>query len=310
MAHKEVASRVRTRYAAGRSRPGGTSGARYEQQQWCTDAFAESTSRHCVPPELGGGNAPRNQRSASIPRVKGSLGFSAVVVAVVVAVLGLAGSMLTGTVPDVPIAHALCGWAHSCANDPTATSALEVSHIYEVPPDHTSSLPVEPDDGETWNITATWSSDTRAVPGCSCKDLLNVAVNATVTWTDGSGWSVTCNGCNANGPIRSVSVCNEGSCGSQTDLDNGWSYKLIVDIDHTLLALPCPVPGPTANGYLSKVVYTTTSVDDGNVVDVATCTEGSSVTPTSQTWTQTDTGTFECGFGCSASGPTLSILYE
>ena len=46
-------------------------------------------------------------------------------------------------------------------------------------------------------------------------------------------------------------------------------------------------------------------------LNTTNCTLGSGVSPTSQTFTQTDNGAFECGYGCStASGPPLSITYE
>jgi hypothetical protein len=60
------------------------------------------------------------------------------------------------------------------------------------------------------------------------------------------------------------------------------------------------------------VTFASTSVDNGNpyVVGVP-CTAGSSVSPTSQAWSTTDSGGFECDFTCAAAtGPSLTISYQ
>ncbi len=78
-------------------------------------------------------------------------------------------------------------------------------------------------------------------------------------------------------------------------------YRLVVDLRD-------PV-GCCLN--LRQVAYTTTAVDDGHELDLAACRLGSRVSPTSQSFSQTDTGGFECELGCdSISGPALTIAYQ
>jgi hypothetical protein len=66
------------------------------------------------------------------------------------------------------------------------------------------------------------------------------------------------------------------------------------------------------DGKLIDVTFTSTAVDNGNPIVVGPpCSLGSSVTPTSQTWSTTDSGSFECAFSCpSVSGPSLIITYQ
>lgn len=94
-------------------------------------------------------------------------------------------------------------------------------------------------------------------------------------------------------------------------MENGYAYRLLVDIDHTS-SWRCPIGGGTYPIYLTSVDYATTSVDSGNLVDISAspCTEGSAVSPTSQTWTATDNGAFECGLSCSDNGASTAILYQ
>jgi hypothetical protein len=52
-------------------------------------------------------------------------------------------------------------------------------------------------------------------------------------------------------------------------------------------------------------------VDSGYELDQELCTLGSSVSPTSQVFSQTDNGGFECELTCSTiSGPSLTISYQ
>lgn len=199
------------------------------------------------------------------------------------------------------IAYAACGTASVCdPSDPTETSVLEVTHALVVGQTQTRA---EPDNGETWQITAYWA--TAAAATCSCLEH-SAQVTADVTWS-GSAWSVSCTGCNPTaGPIRSVSICDVDSCSSGGST-HSWVYKLIVDIDH-MQSLSCLSP-PLKPTYLARVQYETTTVDDGNVIS-GNCTEGSAGTPTSQTFTATDNGSFECSFVCSATGPSVTITYQ
>jgi hypothetical protein len=128
-----------------------------------------------------------------------------------------------------------------------------------------------------------------------------------VQWSESTdSWSATCtSGCSPTGLIRSVSICDGSECGGG---DNGWSYELIVDIQHSQNALACYAG--TVPGTLSKVVYTTTVEDDGNEIDVGDCSEGASVSPVGDPFSATDSGAFECAFSCAASGASITITYE
>ena len=223
---------------------------------------------------------------------------------VVAAVIGfLAG---VGGESGVPISSAATGIVISCGGDNTVTSALTVYHAKS---EGENVREVEPNATDTWAIGATWSA-TDADSNCPCADLKTASVAATVTWTDGTGWSVSCTGCNAlAGPIYGVSVCSVGACGATPT--NGWAYKFIVDITSSPPGQTCPgMPSTPAAAYLSSVGYTTTAVSNGNLVYTDTCTEGTAVSPTSQTWSQTDPLGFSCSFDCNASGPSVTIMYQ
>lgn len=202
------------------------------------------------------------------------------------------GFLISLPASTVPVVHAACGifpgWCPF--NDMTRTSSLSVSHAYDA---GEYDVWVEPDDTDSWTITGTWSTPFSTLyPDCSCVDMTS-SVTADVTWSDATNsWSVSCTGCNAvNGPIYAVGVCIDGaSCGSGAVVDNTAGYKLYVDVAQQP-NYPCVV-SPPQPAYIYSVEYTTTSVDDGNLLNMVACTEGSSVTPTSQTWSQTDYGTF------------------
>jgi hypothetical protein len=224
-------------------------------------------------------------------------------------VVASVGGLFFGYLAGIPVApppvYAACGAAYNCTLDNTATSSLTVNHTMT---NGAGGAPVEPDDGETWTVVATWSSDTGMPLGCSCIDLGSATATVDVQWSESTdSWSATCTaGCSATmGPIRGVSICDGSECGGG---DNGWSYELIVDIDHSLY-LNCPVSG-SKWGYLSKVAYTTTAVDDGNEIDISDCSEGAVVSPGGTPYSATDTGAFECAFTCAASGPTVTINYQ
>lgn len=225
------------------------------------------------------------------------------VLALVVGVV--AGQHITTSPIQLPSAVAACGTPITCTNDGTATGSLTVDHIHQ---DGQVVTEVEPNDGETWDITATWSTDSFENPGtCACFDQVSAAVSADVQWSDSSGWSVTCTGCAGAGPIVAVSVCDGDGCGSGPSVDNSWEYELIVDVIHTNQVL---CGGMHRNTYLTSVNFDTTTVDDGNLVDTSDCSEGSAVESTSQAFSATDTATFECGFDCSATGASVTITYE
>lgn len=241
-----------------------------------------------------------------MPRV----GFTPLLVRLSVSALltaALVAGFLAGLSADVPVASAACGSAYNCGMDGSATSSLTVSHSQS---SGGTVTPVEPDDGETWTITATWSSDLAPPnPVCKCANLATATATVDVTWSEASGWSASCtSGCNATlGPIFKVAICGVDGCGENESIDNSWSYELIVDILHTQQPL---CGGGNPNAYLSDVAYATTVVDDGNLIDESDCSEGTSVSPTSQTFSTNDSGVFECSFDCDdASGPSITITY-
>lgn len=200
--------------------------------------------------------------------------------------------------PQVGVVMAACATAPNCGGDTTTTAALTVDH------QTTGGDPVEPDTGETWSITATWSTDVFAHLGCTCQDSNTATATADVSYSSSTGWSVTCtSGC--GGVIGSIGICEVGQGCDNANGELG--YKLYVDITSQQTNL-C---NGGNNTYLSKAVFTSTSVDDGITVNETTCASGSSVSPTSQTWTATDNGAFECAFNCTAGpGASVTITYN
>ena len=170
--------------------------------------------------------------------------------------------------------------------DPTRTSTLRVDHR-ETP----SGDLVEPDTGETWDIAVHHSP---LAPG-PCNDVItNVIADVTRTAT---GWTVTCTGCAPlGGPVLSIGICDDSSSCS-TDI-HGHAYVLKLDI---VAALP-------TGEQLNSVVYTTDSVDDGDTLNSTCSSEVTSVSPTSQTFTATDT-TFPCSLDCNQD-TAVTITYD
>jgi hypothetical protein len=242
----------------------------------------------------------------------------------------LLGGMALGMHTSTPAAASHCGTALAgCGGgDTTRTSALVVVHKED---DDSQVLPVQPDTGETIGIEVVWS--TVAGINCGCADS-TASATAHVDWNSASNsWVATCtSGCDAtNGPIYGVSVCDTGSC-QRGGTTRAYAYKLLVDLADNL-AFNCPLGGAPPK-WLTRVDYTTTAVDNGNKLDLSTCTLGAAVSgldsciassyspdlstctlgaavsPTSQTWSATDTGPFECAFNCQASGPQIDIRYQ
>lgn len=201
------------------------------------------------------------------------------------------------------VASATCG-RDDCASPATRQiSAITVEHFDTTGP---SDVPVEPDTGETIDVTAYWDTLT-SIPGCNCYQTATATVTVDIDWNETTdSWDATCTGCSALGPIYGVTVCHGDGCGTHTTIDNAWEYELVVDI-----AKMNGLCNDFYNGYLSKVEYETTSVDDGDTIRTANCTELASVSPTSQTFSATDSGPFECVNTCAAaSGPTMTLTYE
>jgi hypothetical protein len=211
----------------------------------------------------------------------------------ILAVAGGTVVLLVGFLAGLPQAgpppvYASCQITHgTCAGgDATRTGVIEVAH-------KTTGVDwVEPNTGETWQIDVEWDPSNGV-----CTPHLEQA-NATVDW-NGSGWSVSNFVATAN--ILNVTVCDiSGSCGSTA---GPRAYALLVNLND-------PIPVTLQN--LHSVTFTTTSVDGGFTIPLNTCvTSSTAVTPTSQTFTATDTGNFECAYACgSVSGASISLTYH
>jgi len=229
-------------------------------------------------------------------------------------VLGIATGLVYGLLPLVPSedevatglssasvasAQSNCGQNPNCGVDSTVTSALDVFH--RVYPGAITDAPVQLEDDELVTITVYWSL-LSGLGQCSCSNEVSQSVTIQPTLS-GSTWSGTCSGCSAGGPIRSVVLCDINSDQCVDTFDN--DYRLNVDIDKVNGA----VAGGPCNGnfrYINRVVYTITNIDDGDDYDSSHCVIGSAVSPTSNSFVATDTGTFECAFNCE-TGPSLTI---
>ncbi len=217
----------------------------------------------------------------------------AVSVGVVVLTLGV----VTGYLADAPRSEvpeafaAVCKSANQeCLYDTTKTSTLTVSHVYD--PESTNTA-VEPDTGESWSIAAYWNT---ALP-IPCFQWTETAT-VDVDW-NGRAWVLSNKTLTAN--IVDIQLCSTDMWCTNLSEDHTYGYKLIVDIND---------PDLSINGNLRQVVYTTSSVDDGHLLNLGPCSLGSSVSPTTQSFSETDSGAFECGFDCDASGPSLVFEYE
>jgi hypothetical protein len=212
---------------------------------------------------------------------------------VVVLVLGVAGWFLAN-VPgaEVPLARsAACQSANTACpyGDIAKTSALEVDHgVVE----GINFTPVEPDDGETWLITAYWNT-----PYPSCLEYSETA-SVVVSWT-GSSWSTSNVTTTTN--ITAISVCTTDTC--QAEDTHSYTYKLIVDVND-----------PVSTVYhLRKVNYALFSADDGYELDTEECELGNSVTFLDDFAGTDDTGYFNlarCPFTCDVSGASAVLHYE
>ncbi len=170
------------------------------------------------------------------------------------------------------------------------TSTLTVSHVYD--PESTNTT-VEPDSGESWSITSYWNS---ALP-LPCFEWTETAT-VDVNW-NGSAWVLSNTTLTNN--ITGIELCSTDMWCTNLSEDHAYGYKLKVKIND---------PDQADSYNLRQVVYTTSVVDDGYLLNLGSCSLGSSVSPTTQSFSETDSGPFECGFNCDASGPSLVLEYE
>ncbi len=239
------------------------------------------------------------------------MALSAVVSVTVLAVVTVSGIVISNrTPPAPPPACAECGPSYiPCTPDQTTrTSAVTVTHLTT-----DASLPVEPDDTDTFTVAARYAYPyTPGNPTCSCTGKTYTAT-VEVRWI-GSGWSATCtSGCDPNnGPIRSVCVCDVDSCAVPPNVipEHGWTYKLLVAVDARASTTPvCP------RGNISKVDYTVADLDDGNIIDTSDCSEGTAVSYDEEISTGgvTDSpvmDTSRCPWSCYTPGASLTLYYD
>ena len=226
-----------------------------------------------------------------------------------VGLAAVAAAVMAALAPQAAYAQT-CG-RNDCVNFNRQVSAIDVIHYDQI--DDDDVVAVEPDTGETWSITAYWDSLLANPLACQCQQTNSASVSVDVDWSDSTdSWSASCTGCNpTNGPIYGVTVCATYGCGSGMSVDNSWGYELVVDvlkINGMFSSISC---NPGVNGYLTRVEYVTTSVDDGNQINGLLCSESTAVSPISQSFGVTDNGAFECTYSCAgASGPQVDIIYN
>lgn len=213
---------------------------------------------------------------------------SLVALSVMVAVVALVAGFLVGMPSEVPAVHAAaCQPGNGACIPLYRTAAVDVDHAVI---DGLSRTPVQLDDSESWNITAYWN--TTILP---CQETSETAT-VDVTWDDATGWTLSNKSTTTN--ITAINICTIGNDCSE-EYTHTFGYRLYVQVND-------PLPGAYN---LRQVVFTTTSIDDGFEVD-ASCEAADAVSPTSQTFSGTDSGTFECLYSCDNSGTSVQILYE
>jgi len=230
------------------------------------------------------------------------LGISAGLVYGLLPLVPFSGGLAT-FVPSAPVASAqpFCGQNPACGVDQTVTSALDVHH--RVYPGAITDDPVQLNDDELVTITVYWLTLPNIGP-CSCSQQVSRSVTIQPTLS-GSSWSGACSGCNAGGPIYDVVICDINSDNCQS-LDN--DYRLNVDIDKLFGLVPT---GPCSMNplYINRVEYTITNVSNGDDYDASHCVVGSAVSPTTNSFSATDFGAFECAFDCE-TGPSLTVTFN
>lgn len=240
---------------------------------------------------------PHREQRAERATVSSLVSRNRQVLAVAVSVVALCAGVMAGLPRGVTPVHAqgaLCQGPNSACSpgDDTKTAAVVVSH-YDV--SGMSPVTVEPDTATSWTMTAYWN--TAGTSGC-----YEISQQATVdvTWDSfATAWGLSNIVTTAN--IDAIDICSTGDC-TAGGTAHGWQYKLFADVDNQVMT-----GGKTYN--LRQVVFSTTTIGNGHVLNLPNCTLGSSVTPNSQTYTATD-NTWDCSFTCAAAnGPGLTIQY-
>jgi hypothetical protein len=229
----------------------------------------------------------------------------------VIAVAAMGGGIAFGwasrQLPATP-AYAACGTSHGIVCSGPKSSLVEVEHqIYAADPK------VEPDSGETWSVTAYWAS-TSGGGACPCTET-SASATVRVDWNPTyHRWDIACtSGCDAYaGPLYSFEICDDTQCVESVGTYHSWRYVIEGKIDETQTVCG------SRPAYLDRVVYTTSSVDDGDKLSSTGrgCYELLSVTPTTQAFSVTDyganqgPGSFVCyPSDCSGATP-ITLTYQ
>jgi len=148
-------------------------------------------------------------------------------------------------------------------------------------------IPVEPDTGEHWTVTARWTYGALSYYEYGSLD---------VDW-NGSSWVISNAGTTSN--IFGYNICDGAECGSQLD-PHGYGYRLQAGVNTAV-----PPYG------IYSVTFTVSSVDDGYTLTGTPCDYDTAVSnPEPYVYGAIDYAPFEINMSCSNTGTSLSIPYE
>jgi hypothetical protein len=220
----------------------------------------------------------------------------------------MAGFLVDAPQSEVPpvLAATACSTANpTCVptgvyQDLTKTSGITVTHK-DI---GSTSLWVEPNDGESWEVIAHWNTSSAV----ECAEYTETA-EVEVYW-DGSDWQTQNVVTTTN--IIDIQVCDvypdPRECQSGEDV-HSWAYLLIADIHD-----PLDISGSQYN--LRMVTYELQSVDDGRRIlsPGTTCTLGGTVSWAENTDGGVDHGPFElswdrCRYVCEIDEPAHTTIY-
>jgi hypothetical protein len=229
-------------------------------------------------------------------------------------ILGMVGITRIASVDTVTVsAQTTCGSGTNCPEighvpDPDVDSSLYVTYETD---DQESPVPVEPQTGTSWKLTAKYASKDEDGMDCDCTTR-EYSATFDIDWIDiGPYWQISNQTGIGSTHIRSVDVCSTSYC-VDTGLGGDYhssSYKLHVRLDNPVV-FNCTIDGPR-EFWLDQVLYTTTSVDPGKPISFAsvTCSLGSTIYPVSNIFQTGDNGAFECTNSCPP-GASLAIQYS
>jgi hypothetical protein len=200
----------------------------------------------------------------------------------------LLAGFLAGVLVGVPVVQAaVCKVVNPGCNgglDTTKTAAAHAQyHLYLGGADDI----IEPTGVTSWSIVSFWNTNVAV-----CQETTQTAT-VDVSWNSGTGQFVLSNESTTTN-ILDIDICQTDICGST----HGWGYTLIVDITDPIIL---------ATYNLRQVVFTTTSVPDGNLLDSCSSVVRSE-SPTGQTFAGTD-NVWNCAFNCDAGAVQIDLTY-